>query len=231
MKHFPVIGKYYGDAAAKYDEKHTSHEDFHMDQFILRGFLSSYVDPGSKVLDVACGTDRLSVIVSELGGIYHGIDVSSDMVAIAKEKQPDADIQVADARAIPHKDGKFDIVTGVKFLKWIPDDETLKAILEEIARVLKPGGFVFLHQKIATLQAQPYSLKVAVAHLVLRRHKKKKVKSGDDETIRTRAIEEDTFLTLCTQAGLEFRSVSLVKGVRSVLSRKHIDGFYLLEKI
>ena len=94
-----------------------------------------------KVLDVACGTGDMVV---ELLRTRHaaslqvtGVDLSEEMLAIAKRKAPQAEYRLADAEHLPFGDASFDAVTcafGVRNFVH------LEAGLKEMLRVLKPGG-------------------------------------------------------------------------------------------
>ncbi|MBQ3787372.1 MAG: bifunctional demethylmenaquinone methyltransferase/2-methoxy-6-polyprenyl-1,4-benzoquinol methylase UbiE [Bacteroidales bacterium] len=93
------------------------------------------------VLDVACGTGDMVV---ELLRTRHaaslqvtGVDLSEEMLAIAKRKAPQAEYRLADAEHLPFGDASFDAVTcafGVR--NFVHLEQGLK----EMVRVLKPGG-------------------------------------------------------------------------------------------
>lgn len=70
-----------------------------------------------------------------------GLDFSPRMLKIAQRyiAMTSAQIELveADASAMPFEDERFDVVTGHSFLYLLPERE---AVIEEIWRVLKPGG-------------------------------------------------------------------------------------------
>ena len=95
--------------------------------------------PAYQVLDVACGTGDMCLLLAKQGATVAGVDLSEEMLAIARNKtagwQPA--YQVADAEALPFADGTFDAVTcayGVR--NFVHLDKGLG----EMLRVLKPGG-------------------------------------------------------------------------------------------
>lgn len=115
--------------------------------------------PGEKMLDVGCGTGTLAIAIKRQVGVseVHGIDASSEMVEVAKEKAAkegsDIDFQVALIEAIPFPDASFDLVTSSLMLHHLPDDLKVKGFLE-IWRVLKPGGR-FMAMDFAALSHSP----------------------------------------------------------------------------
>lgn len=98
----------------------------------------------TDVLDVGCGTGAtLAAIVTAHQGVRaRGIDLSSGMIAVARERLGDAaPVQVADAEHLPFEDDSVDLVTCVDSLHHYPDPG---AALAEMARVTRPGGGLVL---------------------------------------------------------------------------------------
>ncbi len=90
-----------------------------------------------NVLDVACGTGDMAVSLVERGCTVTGIDLSEEMLAIARQKAPIVTFMIADAEHLPFPDASFDAVTcafGVR--NFVHLEQGLK----EMLRVLKPGG-------------------------------------------------------------------------------------------
>lgn len=102
------------------------------------------------VLEVAVGTGL------NLGKYPHdvkltGIDLSEEMLRIARSRAQElgrsVDLQQGDAHALPFGDDAFDTVVCTFGLCAIPD---LEAALDEMARVLRPGGKLILVDHIAS---------------------------------------------------------------------------------
>ena len=89
------------------------------------------------VLDVACGTGDMAISLAERGCTVMGVDLSAEMLAIAKQKAASATFHLGNAEALPFAEGEFDAVTcafGVRNFVH------LERGLGEMLRVLKPGG-------------------------------------------------------------------------------------------
>ncbi len=97
-----------------------------------------------SVLDVACGTGDMCVELLKRGCTVTGIDLSDEMLAIARRKAASANFQfsifnfqLGNAEALPFAEGEFDAVTcafGVRNFVHLEQG------LGEMLRVLKPGG-------------------------------------------------------------------------------------------
>ena len=88
------------------------------------------------VLDVACGPGYVAEAVRDRGAVPAGVDISPEMIQIARERNPDIDFRVADALALgvePH----FHAVVSNFGVIHTPD---YAAAFAEARRVLLPGG-------------------------------------------------------------------------------------------
>ena len=104
------------------------------DQAIVENYLSK-IAPGSPVLDIPAGTGRFIQFCLDRGLRYTGVDISADMLEVARTKVPagaNVELTVADARALPFEDDAFDYAIIIKFIKWLPTVETLTDVLGEI---------------------------------------------------------------------------------------------------
>ena len=102
--------------------------------------------PGDRALDVACGTGRLAFeLAGHVGpdGSVDGIDAATEMVnraaATNRRLRLPVRFQAALAQRLPFPDDTFNAVTCTLALHHIADDDRRQAV-EEIRRVLQPGG-------------------------------------------------------------------------------------------
>lgn len=97
--------------------------------------------PGSRALDLATGTGDIAFAMAARGARVVGLDVTMRMIELAAAKAaPGArapGFVVGDMVALPFAAGSFDLVTTGYGLRNVPD---LTAAVDEMARVLKPGG-------------------------------------------------------------------------------------------
>ena len=93
------------------------------------------VGAGDRLLDVACGSGLAVELATLRGARCAGIDASPRLLAIARDRSPDADLRVGDMNALPWDDRSFDVVTSFRGI-W----GTTPGALAEVLRVLVPGG-------------------------------------------------------------------------------------------
>ena len=93
------------------------------------------VDHGDRLLDVACGAGLAIELAGLRGATCAGVDASSRLVAVARERSKSADIRVGDMNALPWDDASFDVATSFRGIWGTTPDAVV-----EIFRVLCPGG-------------------------------------------------------------------------------------------
>lgn len=137
---------------ARYGEPHN--------EPLFRAVLdAAAVGPGSRLLDVGCGSGATLVLARDRGAEVTGLDVCDPLLAIARDRLPGADLVVGEADVLPFPDGSFDAVVGVNAFQFAADPRTA---LAEAARVLAPGGRV-----VASLFAEPERSQSTVIHVAL----------------------------------------------------------------
>lgn len=99
---------------------------------------------GRDVLDVACGTGYGSALLAQSAARVTGADISLDTVAHARTRYatvPNLEFHRADCAAMPFADASFDAVVSFETIEHITAQE---AFLDEVRRVLRPGGLAIL---------------------------------------------------------------------------------------
>jgi ubiquinone/menaquinone biosynthesis C-methylase UbiE len=121
---FGQIAKYYASQA----------EDF---------FNRLNLKPGTKVLDVACGTGNLALPAARAGAVVTGVDIAPNLVEQARENAKRegliAQFDEGDAEALPYGDASFDAVVTMFGAMFAPRPELVAA---ELKRVCRPGGVI-----------------------------------------------------------------------------------------
>ena len=101
------------------------------------------LQPGMKVLDVACGTGNLALPAARAGADVTGVDIAPNLVEQARENAKreglNAKFDEGDAEALPYEDASFDGVVTMFGAMFAPRPELVAA---ELKRVCRPGGFI-----------------------------------------------------------------------------------------
>jgi ubiquinone/menaquinone biosynthesis methyltransferase len=95
------------------------------------------VRPGERALDLAAGTGDIAFAVAARGAKTIGLDITHRMLQLAAGKSSAASLVTGDMISLPFMAASFDLVTTGYGLRNVPD---LTAAIDEIARVLRPGG-------------------------------------------------------------------------------------------
>lgn len=96
----------------------------------------SRLKPGQTVLELGCGTGLFSREIIADGLHLTSIDISPELLHIAKRKVPDLEFVQTDAHRLPFAESTFDVVLGSSVLHHLE----VGLVLREIRRVTRPGG-------------------------------------------------------------------------------------------
>ena len=116
-------------------------EEFHSLAFpILDRIWLGSIAPGSRILDVCCGTGRLACLLSVRGYRVTGIDDSAAMIGHARENAPAAEFHVCDAAQF-HRAERFDAaVSTFDSINHILTADGLEAVFGNVAKSLVSGA-------------------------------------------------------------------------------------------
>jgi 2-polyprenyl-3-methyl-5-hydroxy-6-metoxy-1,4-benzoquinol methylase len=149
----------------------TSHEES-SDNVIHQRLYFAYVEaakilktqPGAKVLEIGCGAGRGMQLIAESCSDYTGIDKNERLLELHKQTYPNFNFIV---RNIPPmsflESDTFDFVISFQVIEHIEND---KLFLEEISRVLKPGGkaIITTPNKSMSLTRNPWHVREYLAN-------------------------------------------------------------------
>ncbi|MBK5252825.1 MAG: class I SAM-dependent methyltransferase [Peptostreptococcaceae bacterium] len=101
--------------------------------------------PGSKLLDAGCGTGNFSLKLAEKGVRVTGIDISEEMMSVARIKTEkagfDVEYRLGNLYCLPFEDESFDAVFSMAAFEFIKEPQ--KAF-DELMRVTKNGGTLMI---------------------------------------------------------------------------------------
>jgi SAM-dependent methyltransferase len=100
---------------------------------------AAHVTHGTRLLDAGCGAGLLSLLARLRGARVTCFDASAPLLAIARERLPDADIQEGDLETLPFAGASFDAIAAVNSLFYAAD---MSQAARELARVARPGARV-----------------------------------------------------------------------------------------
>jgi SAM-dependent methyltransferase len=95
--------------------------------------------PGSRLLDVGCGSGLACAIAVEHGAEVTGLDAAPGLLAHARGRVPQATFVHGDLEALPFLDAAFDAVTAFNVIPYADDR---RRAIAEVGRVAAPGGRV-----------------------------------------------------------------------------------------
>lgn len=160
----------------------AKHIETGADEFIERLTLQ----PGTRVLDVACGSGNLALPAARAGAIVTGVDIAPNLLEQARARAASEGLTIqfdeGDAENLPYDDVAFDVVVSMFGAMFAPRPELVAA---ELVRVCRPGG------RIAMANWTPQGFvgqmfKVTGKHVPPPPNMPSPLKWGDEETVRER---------------------------------------------
>lgn len=114
---------------------------------VLRWIGELAIPTGEKVLEIGCGAGRCTVALAQRGYLIHAMDSVEGMLNSTQEHAIEAGVSssvttsLGDAHNLPFPDGSFGLVLAIGVIPYL---QFPQKGLSEMARVLRPGGFVLV---------------------------------------------------------------------------------------
>lgn len=103
------------------------------------------IKPGKNMLDIGCGSGQSAIPAAKNGIKVTGVDIAENLIEHARERAQKehltARFDVGDAEALPCDNEIFDVVISMIGAMFAPRPEQ---VVNEFARVLKPGGQLYM---------------------------------------------------------------------------------------
>jgi SAM-dependent methyltransferase len=147
--------------------------------------------PGGRALDAACGTGRHARYLQRLGHQVVGVDVSLEMLDLARRKVTEAQFVIGGLEQLPFRTASFDL--GVCALS-LTHCEDLSAAIRELARVVRLGGRLILSD------VHPFPILALSGHVAIFRDAE-----GSRAFVRNFAHLHSAYLSAFDSAGLAVR--------------------------
>lgn len=129
----------YDKIADKYTQRYFDDlsDSSYIDKFL------SYLPKKAKVLDIGCGPGTFINYTRKKGFDVEGVDLSEEMIKIAKQKNPEGNFKVMDMRKLNYDDASYDSLLAAYSLIHIPSEE-IPSTLRGFNRVLRPNGTLMI---------------------------------------------------------------------------------------
>jgi 2-polyprenyl-6-hydroxyphenyl methylase/3-demethylubiquinone-9 3-methyltransferase len=153
----------FSELAHKWWDPDSEFRPLHQINPLRLGWIEQLAGPldGRRIVDIGCGGGILSEAMARKGGEVLGVDLAERSLKVAQLHALEAGIgnvryrEVSAEGLAEEYPGQFDIVTCMEMVEHVPDPA---AIVAACAKLVKPGGWVFL----STLNRNPKSFLFAI---------------------------------------------------------------------
>lgn len=101
-----------------------------------------YLPKGAKILEAGCGVGQVALALRSRGFDCFGLDYAKNTISMLNEKFPEVPFHQGDIRCLPYPDAFFDSYISLGVIEHFTEGQD--QMLQEAARVVKPGGWIFI---------------------------------------------------------------------------------------
>jgi SAM-dependent methyltransferase len=132
----------YDAVATTYDEQFADELDH---KPLERGLLEAFCEmaPPGAIADIGCGTGHITRFLAGRRDDVLGVDLSLEMIAVARQRDPRLRFEVASMLGLPYADGVWSGVVAMYSIIHLDPDERMRAFAE-FARTLRPDGVLLM---------------------------------------------------------------------------------------
>jgi SAM-dependent methyltransferase len=132
----------YDTVAATYDEQFADELDH---KPLERGLLDAFCEmaPPGAIADIGCGPGHITGFLAERRDDVQGVDLSPEMVALARRRHPRLRFEVASMLGLPYPDATWAGVVAMYSIIHLDPEERLRTFAE-FARTLRPDGVLLV---------------------------------------------------------------------------------------
>lgn len=132
----------YDAVATTYDEQFADELDH---KPLERGLLEAFCEmaPPGAIADIGCGTGHITRFLAGRRDDVLGVDLSPEMIAVARQRDPRLRFEVASMLGLPYADGVWSGVVAMYSIIHLDPDERVRAFAE-FARTLRPDGVLLM---------------------------------------------------------------------------------------
>jgi ubiquinone/menaquinone biosynthesis C-methylase UbiE len=142
------VTEYFESTAAYWKELYsgdsllpTIYQDRH--NTALRWIHDLLLPPNARILEVGCGAGLVTLALARNGYSVHALDSTTAMLQMTRNGsahlQDRVRLHAGDVHALPFQAHTFDLVIAIGVIPWLHSE---RVALQEIRRVLKPGGYL-----------------------------------------------------------------------------------------
>jgi len=119
--------------------------------------LSIYLNQAKYILDFGCGYGAYTKLLKQYGAVVVGVDLSQEYIFKAKHLHPELFFLKASGETLPFKNESFEIVCLIEVLEHVQNENS---VLEEINRILTPGGRLLITVPNKFFPFETHSIKI-----------------------------------------------------------------------